>query len=51
MTDHEKKVELLRKYHRNIAENTGFSIKGDIPIRSVDNALKKFASGMDRTTM
>lgn len=51
MTDHEKKVELLRKYHRNIAENTGFSIKGDIPIRSVHNALKKFASGMDRTTM
>lgn len=51
MSDHEKKVELLRKYHRDIAENTGFSIKGDIPIRSVDNALKKFASGMDRTTM
>lgn len=51
MTDYDKKIELMRKYYQDIPTNYGFFIKGDIPTKKVDNALKKFASGMDRTTM
>ena len=51
MTDHEKKIEIMRKYYKEIKTSFDFFIKGDIPIKRVDNALKKFASGMDRTTM
>ena len=51
MTDHEKKIEILRKYYREIKTSSDFFIKGEIPTKRVDNALKKFASGMDRTTM
>jgi len=48
---HEEKIEIMRKYLSAIS--TGFSchIKGDIPSKKIDNALKKFASGMDRTTI
>lgn len=51
MTDHEKKIEILRKYYNEIRTSYDFFIKGEIPSTRVDNALKKFACGMDRTTM
>lgn len=51
MTDHEKKIEIMRKYYHEIKTSSDFFIKGEIPTKRVDNALKKFAFGMDRTTM
>lgn len=51
MEQHEEKIELLRKYYSDIETSYGFHIKGDIPSKKIDNALKKFASGMDRTTI
>ena len=53
MGQFEDKIELLRKYHYKIQalSGTGFSIKGDMPSKSIDNALKKFAHGLDRTTI
>lgn len=51
MTDHEKKIEIMHKYYKEIKTSYDFFIKGEIPSARVDNALKKFASGMDRTTM
>lgn len=49
---HEEKIEIMRKYLRNIATG-GFDyhIKGNIPSKKIDNALKKFALGMDRKTV
>lgn len=51
MGQYEEKIELLRKYYSKICTSYGFCIKGDIPSKKIDNALKKFASGMDRTTV
>ena len=51
MTDHEKKIEIMRKYYKEIEAVSEFFIKGEIPSKRIDNALKKFASGMDRTTI
>ena len=51
MNDHEKKIELMRKYASEIKTEFSFHIKGNIPSKKVDMALKKFANGMDRTTV
>lgn len=51
MTDHEKKIEIMRKYYKEIETSPEFFIKGEIPSKRVDNALEKFASGMDRNSM
>ncbi|MBQ3379807.1 MAG: hypothetical protein IJG50_08110 [Clostridia bacterium] len=51
MGSHEEKIELLRKYHNKIRTAFRFHIKGNIPSRIIDNALDKFAFGMDRTTV
>ena len=51
MATHEQKIELMRKYASNIATVSGFFVKGSIPIKRMDNALKTFAIGMDRTTV
>lgn len=48
---HEEKIEIMRKYLGKIANGFSYHIKGDIPSKKIDNALKKFASGMDRTTI
>ena len=48
---HEEKIELMRKYHKKIRTGFNFHIKGEIPSRIIDNALEKFAFGMDRTTV
>lgn len=47
----EEKVELMRKYASDIRTNFPFHIQGDIPSRKIDAALKKFASGLDKTTI
>lgn len=51
MNDHEKKIELLRKYYLGIQTMEGFFIKGGIPSKRIDKALKTFAQGMDRNTI
>lgn len=48
---HEEKIEIMRKYLGKIANGFSYHIKGDIPSKKIDNALKKFASGKDRTTI
>lgn len=51
MEQHEKKIELLRKYYNKISTSYGFYIKGDIPSKKIDNALMRFAFGMDISTI
>jgi hypothetical protein len=48
---HDEKVEIMRTYLGKIATGFSYHIRGDIPNKKIDNALKKFASGMDRTTI
>lgn len=48
---HEEKIELMRNYLGKIASGGVYHIKGDIPSKKIDNALKKYALGMDRTTI
>ncbi|MGM9913485.1 hypothetical protein [Floccifex sp.] len=48
---HEEKIELMRKYLGRIANGFDYHIKGEIPSKKIDNALKKFAYGMDRKTI
>jgi hypothetical protein len=48
---HDEKVEIMRTYLGKIATGFSYHIKGDIPSKKIDNALKKFAFGMDRTTI
>ena len=47
----EEKIEIIRKYLGKMTTGFSYHIKGDIPSKKIDNALKKFASGMDRTTI
>lgn len=51
MNLHEEKVELLRQYYKEIEAVSEFFIEGDIPSSRIDNAMKKFASGMNRDTV
>lgn len=51
MGQHEEKIELLRKYYTQISTSFAFHIKGDIPSKKIDHALKKFANGLDRDTV
>lgn len=48
---HEEKIRIMRKYLGNIANDSTYHIKGDIPSKKIDNAIKKFASGIDRTSI
>lgn len=48
---HENKIELLKKYASKISTNFSFHIKGNIPSKKIDNAVKKFASGIDRDSI
>lgn len=48
---HEEKIEVMRKYLSEIAANTGYHIKGEIPSKKIDAAISKFAVGMDRTSV
>lgn len=51
MNQHKEKIELLRKYYSKISDDWEFHIKGDIPSKKIDNAIKKFANGLDRNTI
>lgn len=51
MGQHEDKLGILKKYYKKIETSYGFDIKGEIKSSKIDNALKKFASGLDRTTI
>lgn len=48
---HEEKIEIMRKYLGNIANGFTYHIEGDIPSKKINNAIKKFASGIDRTSI
>lgn len=48
---HEEKIEIMRKYLGNIANCSSYHINGDIPSKKIDNAIKKFASGIDRKSI
>lgn len=49
--NHEEKIEVMKKYMGKIATVTGYYIKGSIPKKKIDNAMKTFASGIDRATI
>lgn len=51
MDQHQEKIELMRKYAGKIKTSFAFHIKGDIPSKIIDNAIKKWANGLDRTTI
>lgn len=51
MDQHQEKIELMKKYADQIATSFPFHIKGDIPSKKVDNAIKKFANGLDRDSV
>lgn len=48
---HEEKIELMRKYLGKIANGFTYYIKGEIPSKKIDNAIKAFASGIERTSI
>lgn len=48
---HEEKIEIMRKFLGKIANGFNYHIKGDIPSKKIDNAIKKFASGIERTSI
>lgn len=48
---HEEKIEIMRKYLGKIANGFTYHIKGNIPSKKIDAAIKTFASGIDRTTI
>ncbi|SES99041.1 hypothetical protein SAMN04487771_100311 [[Clostridium] aminophilum] len=49
MDQHQEKIALMRKYASDIKTSFPFHIKGDIPSKIIDNAIKKWANGLDRT--
>ena len=50
--NHDKKVEIMRKYLSKIADGfSSYYVAGEIPSKKIDNALKNFAFGMDKTTI
>ncbi len=48
---HEEKIKIMRDYLEKIANGFSFHIKGEIPSKKIDNAIKTFASDLDRTTV
>ena len=47
---HRQKIDLLRKYANKIGTNPNFHIM-DIPSKKIDNAIKKYANGLDKDTI
>lgn len=50
----QEKVDLLRRYYDDICSistNHGFYIKGEIPSKKLDVALRTFGQGVDRSTI
>lgn len=44
-------VSILKKYYNNISTGFSFYIKGEMPSKKIDNAIKAFAQGIDRKTI
>ena len=51
MASRKEMIELIRKYGPKIRTSFDFHIKGAIPSKKIDHALKAFANGLDRTTI
>ncbi|MBR6223828.1 MAG: hypothetical protein IKQ71_10385 [Lachnospiraceae bacterium] len=51
MEQHKQKVELMRKYASKICTSFVFHVGDDIPSKKIDNAIKKYANGLDRDTV
>lgn len=51
MDQHQEKIELMKKYASRIATGFAFHIGGNVPSKKIDNATKKFASGLDKDTI
>ena len=51
MGKNETKIEIMKKYLPQMATGFPWHIGGDIPSKKIDNAIKKFASGLDPTTI
>lgn len=47
----QEKVELLRKYAFEIGAGQGFYVKGFIPEKAEENAIKTFANGVDKESI
>lgn len=51
MGKNETKIEIMKKYLPQMATGFPWHIGGDVPSKKIDNAIKKFASGLDPTTI
>lgn len=51
MDAHKDKIELLRRYYTKINTSFAFHIGNDIPSKKIDNAIKKFANGLNRDSI
>ena len=51
MSAHEDKIEILRKYLSKMNTLYTYHIQGEIPSKKIDNAIKKFAKGLDKNTI
>ena len=51
MSMYDKKVEVLRKYARSISKSCEFHVGSEVPQKKIDNAMKKFAQGLDPFTI
>jgi len=47
----EDKIEIMRKYLSKMSNGFAYHITGDIPSKKMDHAIKKFANGLDKTTV
>ena len=51
MSNKEQMISILRKYYSDISTSFPFHIKGEIPTKKINNAIKVFAEGVDRETI
>lgn len=51
MGKHEDKIAILGKYYKKIQTAYEFDLAGNVKSKKIDNAIKKFASGLDRDTI
>lgn len=51
MSLHEQKKEILKKYIDDIRTTNSFYIQEDIPSRCIENAVNKFAQGLNKDSV
>lgn len=51
MTDHELKIEIMKNYYKEIGIGDSCFLEGEIPSKRLDNAMKKFAFGLEKPTV